>query len=75
MVSCAADALFVILEHAGMLGDAVGRRLAGYAADGLTLGGGRSQVVLDEPDPLHPDPLRNCLRDGDVFALPPGDAD
>ncbi|MER7282777.1 hypothetical protein ABT369_50965 [Dactylosporangium sp. NPDC000244] len=74
MVSCAADALFVLLEHAGILGDAVDGRLAGYAADGLTVGGWRAQVVLNEPGPLSAEPRRDCLR-GDVFALPPDEFD
>jgi hypothetical protein len=39
MVSCAADALFVLLEHPGLLGDAVDNQLAGYAAEGLAVGG------------------------------------
>jgi hypothetical protein len=74
MVSCAADALFVLLEHAGVLGDAVDGRLAERAADGLAIEGWRAEVVLNEPDPLDPDPGRNCLR-GDVFALPHRGAD
>jgi hypothetical protein len=71
MVSCAADALFVILEDAGLLGDAVDGRLAGYARDGLAVGGGRAQVVPDEPQPLSPRPREDCVRGEDVFALPP----
>jgi hypothetical protein len=39
MVTSAADALFVILEHAGLLGDATDSRLADHAADGLAVGG------------------------------------
>jgi hypothetical protein len=70
-VSCAADALFVILEHAGLLGDAADDRLSGHAADGLAVGGWRAQIV-DEPAPLSPEPRSNCLH-GDVFALPPHD--
>jgi hypothetical protein len=66
-VSGAADALYVLLEHAGVLDD--------VTADGLTIGGWRAQVVLNEPDPLSPFPRSDCLRgDIDVFALPPGDA-
>ena len=75
MVSCAADALFVILEHAGLLGDAVDSRLAGYTPGGLAVGGSRAQVVLNEPDPLSPRPRGDCFRGGDVFALPPSDDD
>jgi hypothetical protein len=52
IVSCAADALFVILEHVGLLGEAVDSRLAGYTPSGLAVGGWRAQVVLNEPDPL-----------------------
>jgi hypothetical protein len=75
MVSCAADALFVLLEHAGLLGDVVDSRLAGYTAGGLEVHGWRAQVVLNEPDPLSPRPRGDCLRGGDVFALPPSAAD
>jgi hypothetical protein len=74
MVSCAADALFILLEQAGLLGDVVDNRLEGYAADGLALGGWRAEVVPHEPEPLAPGPLSNCLR-GDVFALPPRNTD
>ncbi|WP_345430269.1 hypothetical protein [Actinoallomurus vinaceus] len=71
-VSCAADALFVILEHAGLLGDAADDRLSGHAVDGLAVGGWRAQIVVDEPAPLSPEPRSDCLR-GDVFALSPRD--
>jgi hypothetical protein len=70
MVSCAADALFVILEHAGLLGEAADSRLAEYVSDGLQVGGWRAQVVPNEPWPLSPPPRQDCMR-GDVFALPP----
>lgn len=69
-VTCAADALFVILENAGLLGDATDGRLCGHATDGLAIGGWRAQIVINEPAPLSPEPRSNCLRD-DVFALPP----
>ena len=69
-VSCAADALFVMLEHAGLLGDAVDSRLARYTSSRLEVGGWRAHVVLNEPEPLSPRPRGDCLR-GDVFALPP----
>ncbi|MEV0401801.1 hypothetical protein [Actinoallomurus sp. NPDC050550] len=72
-VSCAAEALFVILEHVGLLGDAADDRLSGHAADGLAVGGWRAQIVIDEPAPLSPYPRSDCLRRGDVFALPPRD--
>ena len=42
-VTCAADALFVILEHAGLLGDAADSRLSSHAADGLAGGGWRAR--------------------------------
>jgi len=71
-VTCAADALFVILEHVGLVGDAADDRLSGHAADGLAMGGWRAQIVLGEPAPLSPEPRSDCLR-GDVFALPPRD--
>ena len=70
MVSCAADALFVVLEHAGLLGDAVDARLAGYVEDGLRVEGWRAQVVPNEPRPLSPEDRRDCLHGGDAFALP-----
>ncbi|MCW6011023.1 hypothetical protein K1W54_41740 [Micromonospora sp. CPCC 205371] len=69
MVTCAADALFVIVEHAGLLGDATDNRLADRAADGLAVEGWRAEAVMNEPEPLAPGPRSNCLR-GDVFALP-----
>jgi hypothetical protein len=69
-VTCAADALFVILEQAGLLGDAIDSRLADNAASGMAVGGWRAQVVINEPHPPSPEPERDCLRDGDAFALP-----
>ncbi|MGN9914459.1 hypothetical protein ACTMTJ_43700 [Phytohabitans sp. LJ34] len=69
LVTCAADALFVILEHAGLLGDATDDRLAGHAVDGLAVEGWRAEAVINEPFPLSPDLRGNCLR-GDVFAIP-----
>lgn len=71
-VTCAADVLFVLLEHAGLLGDAADSRLSSHAAEGLAVGGWRAQIVTNEPAPLSPVPRSNCLR-GDVFALPPSD--
>jgi hypothetical protein len=69
-VTCAADALFAILEHAGLLGDTANDRLPEYAPDGLAIGGWRAHIVLNEQAPLSPAPRSDCLR-GDVFALPP----
>jgi hypothetical protein len=74
-VTCAADALFVILEQAGLLGDAIDSRLADNAARGMAVGGWRAQVVINEPHPLSPEPRRDCLHGGDVFALPTRDHD
>jgi hypothetical protein len=72
MVTSAADALFVLLEHAGLLGDLIDSQLAAYNTEGLAIGGWRAQVVLNEPRPLSPRPRGDCLRSDDVFALPPG---
>lgn len=69
-VTCAADALFVILEHVGLLGDEADDRLSRHTTDELAIGGWRAQIVLGEPAPLSPAPRSDCLR-GDVFALPP----
>jgi hypothetical protein len=68
MVTCAADALFMVLEHAGLIGDLVDDRLAGHEADGLAVAGWRAQVMVNEPNPLPAGP--DCLERGDVFALP-----
>jgi hypothetical protein len=70
MVTGAADALFVLLEHAGLFGAGVGERLAVYRNDGLEMGGSRAQVVPNEPHPLSGAPRSDCLRVEDVFALP-----
>ena len=69
MVTCAADALFVVLEHAGLIGDTADGRLAGHVSDGLAVAGWRADVTVNEPNPLPTG--RDCLRTGDVFALPP----
>ncbi|MBO2450742.1 hypothetical protein J4573_26805 [Actinomadura barringtoniae] len=74
MVTCAADALFVVLEQVGLLGDAADDRLAGHAADGPAIGGWRAQILVGEPAPLSPEPRNDCLR-GDVFAFPPREHD
>ncbi|WP_433796504.1 hypothetical protein [Actinoplanes sp. CA-252034] len=70
-VSCAADALFVVLEHAGVFGPAVDDRLAGYLPDGLKAGGVRAEAVPNEPWPLSTSPRGDCLRSDNVFAVPP----
>jgi hypothetical protein len=71
MVSSAADALYVILDHAGLAGDAVDDRLSKYRRDGPDVGGWRAEVVANDPWPLSPGPLSNCVGPGDAFALPP----
>ena len=71
MVSFAADAFYVILDHAGLIGDAVDERLIAYRGDGLDVGGWRAEVVADDPWPLSPGLLSNCVGPDDVFALPP----
>ena len=68
MVTCAADALFVVLEQAGLLGDAANGRLAAHEAEGLAVAGWRAEVTLNEPNPLLAG--SNGLRTDDVFALP-----
>lgn len=68
-VTSAADAVFTILEFDQLLGDRIEARLAAREEDGLSLGGWRAELVIDEPWPLSRDPLGNCLR-GDVYALP-----
>jgi hypothetical protein len=72
MVTCAADAIYTILEHAGLIGDAADARLATHGEAGLELAGWRSEITLNDPEPLRPD--YDCLRPGDVFALPPQQA-
>lgn len=69
MVTCAADALFVILERAGLLGDATEQATCRSRRRGLAVEGWRAEAVINEPEPLSPEPRGNCLR-GDVFALP-----
>jgi hypothetical protein len=70
MVTCAADALFVVLEHAGLFGAGVDEQLAAYRNSGLEVSGSRAQVVPNEPCPLSGTPRGDCLRTEDVFALP-----
>lgn len=68
MVTSVADAMFAILEHAGVVGDVVEAKLRSSEASGLMLGGWRAQVTANESDPLLPG--RDCLRTDDVFAVP-----
>jgi hypothetical protein len=72
-VTSAADALLVVLEHAGVLGAVADGHLAGHVTDGLDVVGHVAQVVLNEPHPLSPHLWANCLRTGDLFALPSND--
>jgi hypothetical protein len=74
MVTCTADALFVVLEHAGVFGATADGRLTEYGADGLAARGRIARAVVNEPRPLSPHPLGNCLY-GDPFALPSNDND
>lgn len=67
-VTCAADAVFTLLEQAGLLGNAMDTTLTAYETEGLALGGWRAQVTFDDPRPLPPGP--DCFNDRDVYALP-----
>jgi hypothetical protein len=63
MVTGAADAQFVLLEHAGVLGALADGQLAGHAANGLAVEAQAAQVVLNEPYPLSPHPSGNsCVE-------------
>lgn len=68
LVTSARDAIFALLEHEGLLGDAVDAQLASHAVNGLDLGGWRGQVTVNETRQLPPGP--DCFEQGDVFALP-----
>lgn len=63
-VSCAADAVYALLERDGFTAD--------HSAVGLRSGGGRQQLTFNDPQPM-PDPP-HCF-DGhiDYFALPPSE--
>ena len=56
MVTCAADALYLVLEHVGLLGHVLDGRLARYESDGLTVAGWRAETTINEPNPLRPGP-------------------
>lgn len=74
-VTSAADAVFTLLEQAGLVGGAADAALAACEDEGLAVGGWRAQVTFGDPHPLPPGP--DCLiGDRDVFALPvrPGEA-
>ena len=68
MVISAADAIFTILEHNGLIGHADQAELASYGEHGLDLGGWRAQVTVNEQRRLLAGP--DCFNQGDVFALP-----
>lgn len=71
-VTSAADAIFMILEHDGLIGDPPARGHADRQPDGLQPAGWRAQVTIGDPDPLPAGP--DCLNaDRDVFALPRSD--
>ena len=69
-ITCAADALFMILEADDQWSEATEARLAARDADGLRTQGGCAQFVPHEPRPLSVGGY-NCFRDEDLFALPP----
>lgn len=67
-VSSAADALFTILERAGILGPEIDGVLAARLTDGLAPQGQRAQVTINEERRLPAGP--DCFAVDDVFALP-----
>lgn len=72
MVTSAADAMFALIERAGMIGQNLDDLLHSAAADGLTPGGQAARLTFDQEQPL---PSGRCwfgFPDKDVFALPPG---
>src|SRR5215467_1491032 len=60
-VTCAADAVFTLLETDGLLGDAVDARLAARADDGLQVAGWVAEFVGPEMNPLVAGGCANCL--------------
>jgi hypothetical protein len=67
MVTSAADAIFTILEHDGVVGHVIDAALASHADHGLQVGGWRPQVTINETHGLPPgpdcfDPPRRRLR-------------
>jgi hypothetical protein len=68
LVTSTSDAIFTLLEHDGLLGDAVDAQLASHGVHGLELGGWREQVTVNEARHLPRGP--DCFDQGDVFALP-----
>jgi hypothetical protein len=67
-VSSAADAIFIIPEHAGTLRAKADAALAARVPNGLTTLGQRVQVTINENHRLAPGP--DCFAIGDVFAQP-----
>ncbi|QIS08593.1 hypothetical protein [Nocardia arthritidis] len=75
-VRCAAEAIGEILAHAGLFGDGeVHRRLESRVDDGVEVGGWAARICVDEPYPLSPSPLGNCLRGDEIFEVPARDGD
>jgi hypothetical protein len=68
-VTSAADAIFALLEQAGILGPTANAALAERQVDGLLPQGQRTQVTTNESRRL-PTGL-DCFLADDVFALPP----
>jgi len=67
-VSSAADAIFTLLEHAGILGPQADAALAARATDALASQGQRAQITINESRRLPAGP--DCFANDDVFALP-----
>lgn len=71
-VTCAADAIFTLLEQAGISGDAADAALAANEDKGLSLGGVREQVTFNDSHPLLRD--QRCgfgePEEYDAFSLP-----
>jgi hypothetical protein len=63
-VTCAADAVFALLERDGVMAD--------HDEVGLVSDGFREQLTFNDPRPL-PDPPHCCDNQVDYFALPPAD--
>ncbi|HET7015409.1 MAG TPA: hypothetical protein VFI65_15940 [Streptosporangiaceae bacterium] len=69
-VTSATDAIFALIERAGLIGQGPDDFLLS-AAEGLAIGGQVTQVTVDKDQPL---PTGHCSFGGeaeDVFALPP----
>jgi hypothetical protein len=66
-VTGAADVIFILLEGAGLIGDAADAALAMYESDGLVPDGWRAQVTVEDPWPLS---VGHDCAERNVFALP-----